>query len=327
MPPTLPQNKHLGHRARKLALALALAALLGPSTLHAQDTLNFGPVRPRGSGSVSFSFTRFRGPAYEWNENNSNSTSGFVNNSFPRTFDRVVTCNRPVTDPDCRLSLYSQALTGSSVSFRKDNTASGSPSDNVVSFTPNAFTNVPLGRDFVLGSLRYQNGGWFGGGDPGAGTIPTFLDFVITTTATSGGASFNQTFSGTIVMVTNNPYYDCVNTLQGQQAEADYLYISPSTSSVILGGGNSTNSLRVYDYSCGPTGTNVGTADLVAQFNSLEVKGFENPSGDAFVNPSITEELTPPSGTSVVPEPSTYALFATGLVGLFAVRRRRHSAK
>jgi hypothetical protein len=71
---------------------------------------------------------------------------------------------------------------------------------------------------------------------------------------------------------------------------------------------------------------NVGTADLVAQFNSLEIKGFENASGGGFLNPSITAELTPPSGTSVVPEPSTYALFATGLVGLFAVRRRRRSA-
>ena len=315
-----PKRRSL--RGRPLVLAVVLAALLGPSTLHAQDV---------GSGFVSFSFTRFRGPAYQWNTDpNSNfPIQGLVNGASPSTFDQVVTCSRPDTDPDCRLTLYSEALTGNSVSLRYDRTftPAGSIFENLVSFTPNAFTNVPLGRDFVLGSLRYQNGGWFGGGDPGAGTIPTFLDFVITTTATSGGASFNQTFSGTIVMVTNNPYYDCVNTLQGQQAEADYLYISPSTTSVILGGGNSTNSLRVYDYSCGPTGTNVGTADLVAQFNSLEVKGFENASGGGFVNPSITQELTPPSGTSVVPEPSTYALFATGLVGLFAVRRRRHSAK
>ena len=323
MPSTCPQNKPLGHRARKLALALALAALLGPSTLHAQDV---------GFGFVSFSFTRFRGPAYQWNidpAKNNFPLQGLVNNAVPSTFEQVVSCNRPVDNPDCRLTMYSEALTGSSVSFRYDSpgTLPGSVRENVVSFTPNAFNNVPLGLDFVLGSLQYQNGAWFGGGEPNSGNQPTFLDFVITTTATSGGSRFNQMFSGTIVMVTNNPSYDCVNTLQGQQAEADFLYILPSTSSVILGGGNSTNSLRVYDSFCAPEGTtNVGTADLVARFNSLEVKGFENASGGGFVNPSITAELTPPSGTSVVPEPSTYALFATGLVGLFAVRRRRRSA-
>ena len=296
-----------------------LAALLGPSTLHAQDV---------GSGSVSFSFTRFRGPAYQWFTNNNFSIQGLVNNEVPLYFEQAVTCNRPDTNPNCRLTLFSQALTGSSVSFRYDvpNTPPGSFRENVVSFTPNAFNNVPLGQDFVLGSLLYQNGAWFGGGDPGAGITPTFLDFVITTTApaTSGGAPFNQMFYGTIELVTNNPLpYDC-STLAGQQAEADYLYIS-STNGIILGG-PATNSLRVYDYSCGPTATNVGTADLVAQFNSLEIKGFENARGGGFVNPSIKQELTPPSGTSVVPEPSTYALFATGLVGLFAVRRRRHSA-
>jgi len=319
MPATCPQNNHVGHRARKLALALALAALLGPSTLHAQYV---------GSGSVSFSFWRFRGPAYQWNidPNQNFPLQGLVNNAVPSTFEQVVNC--PVANPNCRLAVYSEALTGSSVSFRYDapSTPSGSVRENVVSFTPNAFNNVPLGRDFVLGSLQYQNGAWFGGGDPGFGNIPTFLDFVITTTATSGGDRFNQTFSGTIVMVTNNPQPEDCSTLAGQQAQADYLYLLPSTSSVILGGGNSTNSLRVFDNLCGPNGTNVGTADLVAHFNSLEIKGFENPSGDGYVNPSITGELTPPSGTSVVPEPSTYALFATGLVGLFAVRRRRHSA-
>jgi hypothetical protein len=318
MPSTLPQNKHRGHRARQLALALALAALLGPSTLHAQDV---------GSGSVSFSFTQFRGPAYQWNTNPSSNfpIQGLVNGASPSTFDRVVTCSRPDTDPNCRLTLYSEALTGNSVSMRYDRTFTGAGTifENLVSFTPNAFNNVPLGQDFVLGSLLYQNGAWFGAGDPGGGTIPTFLDFVITTTATSGGTPFNQMFYGTIELVTNNPSPEDCSTLAGQQAQADYLYIS-SASSIILGG-PATNSLRVYDNFCGPT-TNVGTTDLVAQFNSLEVKGFENASGGGFVNPSITQELTPPSGTSVVPEPSTYALFATGLVGLFAVRRRRRSA-
>jgi hypothetical protein len=315
--------KRRSHRGRPLVLAVVLAALLGPSTLHAQDV---------GSGFVSFSFTRFRGPAYQWNTDpNSNfPIQGLVNGAVPSDFEQVVTCNRPDTAPNCRLTLYSQALTGSSVSFRYDvpNIPQGSSRENVVTFTPYAFNNVPLGQDFVLGSLLYQNGAWFGGGDPGAGITPTFLDFVITTTATSGGADFDQMFYGTIELVTNNPLpYDC-STLAGQQAEADYLYIS-STNGIILGG-PATNSLRVYDdspdFPCGPNGTNVGTADLVAQFNSLEIKGFENASGGGFVNPSITQQLTPPSGTSVVPEPSTYALFATGLVGLFAVRRRRHSA-
>jgi hypothetical protein len=316
MPSTCPQNKHVGHRARKLALALALAALLGPSTLHAQDV---------GSGFVSFSFTRFRGPVYQWNiQNNNFPLQGLVNNAVPSTFEQVVNC--PVANPDCRLTVYSEALTGSSVSLRYDApfTPPGSARENVVSFTPNAFNNVPLGQDFVLGTLQYQNGAWFGGGDPGFGNIPTFLDFVITTTATSGGAPFNQMFYGTIEIVTNNPQPEDCSTLAGQQAQADYLYIS-STNGIILGG-PATNSLRVFDYLCGPTDMNVGTADLVAQFNSLEIKGFENASGGGFLNPSITAELTPPSGTSVVPEPSTYALFATGLVGLFAVRRRRRSA-
>jgi hypothetical protein len=313
------------HRSHPLALVVALAAMLGPRMLHAQPRSQDQTVIT-GSGLVDFRFTQFRGPAYQWNPNHNFTNSGLVNGGFPSTFVGPVTCSRPVTDADCRLTLYSEALTGNSVSLRYDYEPAGSPRENLVTFTPNAFNNVPLGQDFVLGSLLYQNGAWFGGGDPGAGNIPTFLDFVITTTATRGGAPFNQTFSGTITMVTNNPWPEDCSTLAGQQAQADYLYITRSTGSVILGGGNSTNSLRVYDNNCGPTGTNVGTTDLVAQFNSLEVKGFESASTGGFLDPSILPELTPPPGTTVVPEPSTYALVAIGLVGLFAVRRRRRSA-
>lgn len=47
---------------------------------------------------------------------------------------------------------------------------------------------------------------------------------------------------------------------------------------------------------------------------------FRNGDGGAF-----TTTITGPGTASVVPEPSTYALLATGLVGLAAVRRRRRS--
>ncbi len=83
-------------------------------------------------------------------------------------------------------------LSGSSVSFHYDWVDPISSGANVISFKPADFSNVTLGQTFVLGTLSYQNGFWYGAGESAPYNTPVELGFRIQTVSNDGPA-FNQT--------------------------------------------------------------------------------------------------------------------------------------
>ncbi len=69
----------------------------------------------------------------------------------------------------------------------------------------------------------------------------------------------------------------------------------------------------------------VGPSSFMAGLNSIEFRWQGDGITDAIVIRSNTATVVPgnPGTPGVVPEPSTYALMATGLAGLFGIARRR----
>jgi hypothetical protein len=65
---------------------------------------------------------------------------------------------------------------------------------------------------------------------------------------------------------------------------------------------------------------------LGAQGASITAIEYETTLGDQQTNDLAINRLSIRAGTTVVPEPSTYALMATGLVALVGVARRRRTA-
>jgi hypothetical protein len=125
-------------------------------------------VAAAASGTVQFDFTGFSGPMARSTAANAADPSkwiskGLVNGITP-------TRSGWVTDGSTG-SLASgyvtgtQSLRGNSVSMRYDWVTSGSAGENIISFTPATFSNVSLGQSFVLGTLTYQNGFWYGAGE------------------------------------------------------------------------------------------------------------------------------------------------------------------
>jgi hypothetical protein len=274
-----------------------------------------GAAAQTGSGTVAFTFTNFLGPfaaganSLSPADATQYSLAGTVNGAMPSYVSYNGGTSREVvgqlTIPTGTTSVTLQA-------------PSNSP--NGISFAPRPFTNVALGQDFVLGTLTFENGAWFGAiNSAPAGIDPTtHLGFEITTTSPNGSA-FNQTIAGTITMHVYVAVGADPTTLAGQNAQADWLTIeSPAVVS-------SLGAFRVYEDCCRPPGfTSVGSVDLVARFNSLDLIGFANPTG-AFVTPSV--DPLPITGAVTTPEPATWVLVATGLAaGVVARRRRTDSA-
>jgi hypothetical protein len=280
-----------------------------------------------GSGTVEFEFTSFSGPMAMAQQSKSSdptqwASRGVVNGVVPTAngwADSGYRFSDP-SDPDGYVtgSLAQVPGGGNSVTLKYEWDLAGDY-ENVISFAPRDFVDVAAGQDFVLGTLSFKNGGWYGGGATAAFNTPTQLGFTITTSSSSGQA-FNQTLSGFITMVVNSPYPNDTTTLAGQQAEADWVYF------VGAGGGSvaaDMGSFRVYDDCCKPEGfTATGSVDVVARFGSLDLVSFANPQG-GFVNGSLG--ALPPS--LLVPEPGTWATLLAGL-GLTAavVRARRQSS-
>jgi hypothetical protein len=277
-----------------------------------------------GSGSVAFTFTGFAGPmalAQEADQNNSLrwSSTGLVNEVRPEVVGWAPRGSSP-GDGGWVLGAqpFSPTAPLTSVRLRQTSAAPGTPDENVISFAPRDFTNVAQGEDFVLGTLTFQNGSWFGAGFTPPLNTPTDLFFSLATTSPDG-AAYNQTIAGAIRMVVNGPLIIDNSTPAGQEAQADWVHvIGPA----VLG---SMGAFRVFDFFARPAGaTGTGTVDIVARFNSLDLVGLANPRG-GFTTPGV-EPLPPEGPGTVVPEPSTWILLATGgaalLVGRRALRRR-----
>jgi hypothetical protein len=167
---------------------------------------------------------------------------------------------------------------------------------NEVRFTPAAPQEVNgtgPANAFFLGTLLFTNGIW------------SALDasFGFTLTSHSSSAVFdNQTLVETLFMqVTSN---DFTNKTPAQNADFVYALGTPAA-----------GSLRAYELTDTPTGTNTATARVFGYFASLHLLGLTDPTG-GFVDPGIALEPT-----VSVAEPGIVALLSLGLCALGFFRR------
>jgi hypothetical protein len=301
-------------RARRVVPALLAIAVV----LHAHPA-----AAQTGSGTVSFGFIRFGGPialADPTNVNNPATWSpyGTVNGVTPgMDYHYPVGAGIEEVHGSRNFFVPGSTPTGTRNVSLVEHPCCGQPAaeENLFSFAPRPFTNVAVGQSFVLGTLTFKNGVWFGNDTPGIDR-KTHLEFRAVTTSSSG-AQFNQTLFGTVTMTVHAIDRSLCTTQAGRDAEADWITVDGATSSI-------TGAFRVYDDYCRPPGfTNVGSVDIVARFNSLDLVGFANPQG-GFVTTSMVA-LPTPAPQATVPEPATWALVSGGLAGLAVLGRRRRA--
>ena len=172
-------------------------------------------------------------------------------------------------------------------------------------FTPADDANVSRGDIFKLGSFTFTNGTWFVfRSDDGLSLLNTIrLPFSLTTHSSTVELN-NQVFNGTINLVVNansdDPY-----------VSADYFYVAERPD---LG------SVRVFEQFVQPPGNPgfTGTAEFYGQIGSLIPRSFSNPSGAAFLSPSVgIDPLVNP-----VSEPDILPLTMLGLGWIVAMRRK-----
>ncbi|MDA8133867.1 MAG: choice-of-anchor K domain-containing protein [Desulfobacteraceae bacterium] len=165
---------------------------------------------------------------------------------------------------------------------------------SVLRFEASENSNYAVGEEFLLGTLTFTNGIWnsFVHGEGSA--------FSFTITASSESANlYDQVFSGTLMMFTN------INSADSPEERADWFYIQEKPG---LG------SVRVFEFS---DGDSTGTVELWGAFGSLDLVELKNPGGGAFLDSSITPDISP------VPEPSTIMLFCFGILGFFGINRKK----
>ena len=292
------------------------AAMIGAFLAFPALAISVAPA-PTGSGTVEFSFTRFDGPMGRVAFNGTFPSLGAqgIFNGVPAQISATEAL------PDGTVMGFANLDGVSSVAFRYDYIDPGSPSENLLSFAPAPFSGVAVGERFLLGTLTYQNGAWFGSGDTPEQNIPSVFQFEIITRS-NDGSRFNQFTSGTITNVVNTLFDESLHsTPEGQLAEADWIYVSQTDGN---GGFNlPLGSLRVYDDCCKPSGfSNVGTIDLYGSFGSLHLDELSNPQGGVFTTSVLPlDPASPP--VLAVPEPSTWAMLIAGFGLIGAATRRR----
>jgi len=264
-----------------------------------------------GSGTVRFEFTGFSGPMALASQTASDpstwNTTGLVNGVVP-TASGWANPGRP---DNLGWVLGTMPLSGSEVRFRYSWVDPADIGVNVISFAPASFTNVSVGQRFLLGTLTYQNGFWYGAGwDSALLNTPSDFGFRITTSS-NDGAAFNQQLSGTLRNVVHAVPNDGGFLPGNHEAEADWVYLTGTGVSLSMG------AFRVFDNCCKPAGaSNLGSVQVFGRFNSLDIDAFGEATGGGFVTTSV-EALNP------IPEPGTWAMLLLGLAGLAATRVRR----
>lgn len=189
---------------------------------------------------------------------------------------------------------------GSKVSFGYTNPAAVV---NRFSFesTPQEVLGVGADNKFVLGKVTFVNGQFY----PLA-----FIDFVLTTHSIDPLLD-NHSIAGSIRLDVNS-----TNPVLDPESEADYFTAQDPTGRVL----STLGSVRVYDNWACPAGTpagvacNTGSVEVVGHINSLHLDYFANPTGGAFLNPSVGASIAP------LPEPGTTQLVALSLLLLAAMR-------
>ena len=176
---------------------------------------------------------------------------------------------------------------------------------NSFRFTPGDDANVNRGDIFRLGSFTFTNGTWFVFTEPDGTRLDTVrLRFSLTTHSSTAELD-NHVFSGTINMVVNP------NDANDPYVSADYFYVAERPD---LG------SVRVFERNIQPSGNpgSTGTAEFYGQIGSLIPTSFSNPSGGAFLSPSVgIDPLVNP-----VPEPGILSLTMAGLGWMFMMRQK-----
>lgn len=268
------------------------------------------------SGAVQFDFTEFSGPMARSSQAGAANPTNWVSKGLVNGIVPTPILDGWVSDGSTGpfASGYvtgTRPLSGSSVSFHYDWVDPTSPGANVISFAPAAFNNVTLGESFLLGTLTYQNGFWYGAGETAQYNTPVELGFSIRTVSNDGPA-FNQMLTGTIRNVIHAVPNDGGFLPANYEAEADWLYLTGTGVSVSMG------AFRVFDNCCKPGGaSNLGSVEILGRFNSLDIDAFGAVGGGGFVT-SVVDPLPLP-----IPEPGVWAMLLAGLAVLGAAGRKR----
>ena len=211
-------------------------------------------------------------------------------------------------DPTCASAIQnprdiSFPISGNSVNFGYDTARLPGSQVNIFTFSSSTQEVGGVGSDnkFKLGAFTFSNGQFY----PLA-----FIDFTLTTHSIDP-AFDNHSMSATIRLDVN-----ATATPRDPYKEADYFTIQDGSGNILTPLG----SVRVFDSFACPSGTpigvncNTGSAEIYGHINSLHLDNFANPTGGAFLNPSVTPSISP------VPEPASLFMYA---VGIFIVSTRR----
>ena len=164
---------------------------------------------------------------------------------------------------------------------------------NALGFTPNDAQDVEKGQEFILGTMSYTNGTWFG--------IHTQAAFhVVLTTHSDDPLLDGHTLDDWLLL-------DITPTVAGNTPDdnADFVYFSNFTS---------VGTFKVYEKFDAPNGLgNSGTVQLKGRIGSLIPTAFINPTGGATIGRVPV----------TAPEPGTLAMVVLGLGMLVRSRAQR----